>query len=107
MQIVRDAVAAEASGTVPAPFPEMKDLQKLFLQKASVPGWWLIGLVPEERYELLTEVPRWLQRHAVFIMRNGVWRGRKGDKAVLLRDCPDRGLLLEFPEDIEEDRGDV
>ncbi len=52
-------------------------LKRLFLQKASLPAYWLAGVSPAEGFEWLDKktVPKRLRHHDVLIMRDEVWKG--------------------------------
>ena len=64
--------------------PNKTLLRKLFLQKASLPAYWLAGVSPADGYEWLDTktVPKRLRHHHVLIMRDDTWKGvqEKKDK---------------------------
>lgn len=96
VQAVRNGITAMQSGKDDRDgWPGNRLLKRLFLQKASIPAWWLQNLRPAAGYELLTEVPRWLKRHIVFIMHDKEWRGTQNGQPVILWDDPELGLYLE------------
>jgi len=55
--------------------PGKKRLKKLFLQKASLPAYWLAHVTAAEGYQLLTDVPKRLRHHVILPMQQGVWKG--------------------------------
>jgi len=62
--------------------PNKKLLRKLFLQKVSLPAYWLAYVTAAEGHELLTgaDVPKRLRHHVVLVMRENVWKGSQTDK---------------------------
>lgn len=74
--------------------PPKRVLKQLFLQKASVPSWWLRGAeAPEESF---FEGVRWLRGHKVLVMRNGMWSAKdKEGKTIVIRDDPEIGVIFE------------
>ena len=57
--------------------PGKDTLKKLFLQKVSVPSYWLANVTPAEGYEWLDKdaVPKCLRHHQILLMRDRVWKG--------------------------------
>ena len=57
--------------------PTRKMLRHLFLQKASLPVYWLAGIEPAEGYEWIAaaDAPKRLRHHAILLMTKGVWGG--------------------------------
>ena len=57
--------------------PGKERLRSLFLQKVSLPAYWLAGVTPAEGYEGLDKdtVPKCLRHHQVLLMRDRVWKG--------------------------------
>ena len=70
-------------------WPGKTRLRELFLQKASLPTWWLSGAKPTAGYELITEGPKWLRHHLVLPMQNSEWHGvdSKGRSFVIRDDA--------------------
>ena len=62
--------------------PGKDTLKKLFLQKVSLPAYWLAGVAPAEGYEWLDKdsVPKRLRHHQVLLMRDRVWKGSQTTK---------------------------
>jgi CRISPR-associated endonuclease/helicase Cas3 len=63
--------------------PSRKTLKRLFLQKASLPVYWLAGVEPAEGYEWIAaaDAAKRLRHHAIFFMQNGTWKGIQTNKA--------------------------
>lgn len=55
--------------------PGRNILKALFLQKASIPSYWLSSATAAEGYEMLTDVPKRLRRHVILVMQGGRWEG--------------------------------
>jgi CRISPR-associated endonuclease/helicase Cas3 len=73
--------------------PDREAIRRLFLQKVSLPAWWLKGLSPVQGFEQWFPGPEWLSGHIVIPMRQGKWQGRdsKG-KLVTIADDPVLGM---------------
>ena len=77
-------------------------LKSLFLQKVSLPAYWLSGVTAAVGYELLTEVPKRLRHHVILVLQAGRWEGiqtRRNEKTgketttrVTITDDPLLGL---------------
>ena len=82
--------------------PGKRRLKEIFLQKASLPAYWLNGTTAAEGYEMLTDVPKRLRYHVILIMQQGVWKGvqtKRNDKTgevtitrITITDSPTLGL---------------
>jgi CRISPR-associated endonuclease/helicase Cas3 len=96
-QAIRRGVAAKQANDRKQAFPGNALMRSLFLQKASIPVWWLQELEPSDGYAWVTaeDGPDWTRRHTVFFLQNGEWRGRKDETEVVLRNDPALGLTLE------------
>ena len=95
--IQKGAEAKQAGTDRGHAFPGKRLLRRLFLQKASIPAWWLNDLEPAPGYAWVrdSEGPQWTRRHTVFYLQNGEWHGRRSRSDALLRNDPDLGLTFE------------
>ncbi len=76
--------------------PPGKDkLKKIFLNKVSIPKWWLNGVDYEE-----IKGPKWIGGMPVLYTLNGVWNSetKTGNKVKII-DHPDSGIIFELEED--------
>ena len=74
--------------------PRRRELRKLFLQKATVPIWWLDEVEAAEGWEAFFKGAGWLRDHTVIPFKDGEWVGRhvKGH-LVTIQDDPILGLI--------------
>lgn len=93
--------------------PGRRLLKDLFLQKASLPTYWLAGVTPADGYDW-TEAraaPKRLRHHDILIMREKAWKGirtKRGEQGSKVTNKPvtitdDDVLGLRWAEEKEED----
>ncbi len=84
--------------------PRRQTLKRLFLQKASIPAWWLHAVIPAEGFEIM-EGPKWLSHHLILVMKDGVWQGENKDgKRVIIQDDETLGLLCSIENEHQEEK---
>ena len=73
--------------------PDRNALKSLFMQKVGIPGYMLKDVSPEPGYDPLFDGEKWLQKHRVLPLTDGVWRGanEKGE-TITITDDPILGL---------------
>ncbi len=94
--ISRGLVAKERGDRKHA-YPGNDTLRVLFLQKATIPAWWLRNLEPAEDYDWIRERdgPDWTRRHIVFFLKDGMWRCTRDGVDTFLRNDPEIGIVME------------
>jgi len=78
--------------------PNIETLRRLFLQKVSLPSWWLSNVEPSEGFDTPFSGPGWLRGNRVLPMIDRSWRGMQNNRPFIIRDDELLGLIIEEAE---------